>query len=141
MAPSKVRSSLLPSLPPLLPSFLSSYLSLPSLLPSLPPFLLPLFTVKARNVVSYRNTDVPDNKILQSTVSVHVDAQVRPPSPPSFLPPFFLRSRTLSFLVYILLCYSPSLALRTALRLDRASHNSPSSPPSLLPLLRSQGAT
>lgn len=34
------------------------------------------FQVKARNVVSYRNTAISTSKILQSTVSVQVDAQV-----------------------------------------------------------------
>ncbi|GAB5032074.1 Hypothetical protein NocV09_00800430 [Nannochloropsis oceanica] len=34
------------------------------------------FQVKARNVVSYRNTAISTSKILQSTVSVQVDAQI-----------------------------------------------------------------
>lgn len=33
-------------------------------------------TVKARNVVAFRNTGVLERKVLMSTVSVQVDAQV-----------------------------------------------------------------
>ena len=150
-------SSFSPSLPPtlVLASFLPSYgHSLTSPPPSLPPS-----PVKARNVVSYRNTTMPTSKVLQSTVSVQVDAQVRKqalaPSPPRLLPPsaplipppsgtsFVFGSFFITFFRY----YFPPLHCRVSSRSDRTCLSDPppplppSRPPALPPSLRSPGET